>query len=432
MRIWRPHMSDPSQKQYDIVIVGGGISGLSLLHFIRKRAPHLTTLLIEKEERVGGWVKSVRSPSGQLYELGPRTLLASPKMDALRTLLEGKQLLQAKCKERYMLLNGKLQKFPSSLSELVFSPLGRLLIYAKLHDLLIQQSAQIDESVSDFFKRRCGVKAGALLSRTIVTGIYAADPSQLSVKNAFKDCWEEEKRSGRNALGALYREKKGAQMLSFKGGLCELIDDLTPSDVLLQEEVVMLEEQGDYVDIKTTTSQSRARLVISTLPTFALKRVLPSADAYQEYLNVPYTSLTTVGLGYARAGVVSDGFGYLNAEENSPLLGVVYDSSIFPEISSSMQSRATIMLRDINTQADEDIVKAALAHTGYPTPDEWQVQRAVQAIPCWPVGYQLDPLLQLMKSRRLKLAGSWVSGVSVPSCIQHADQVSIEVNSFFG
>ena len=45
-------------KNYDIVIVGGGISGIYSMYNLKKKYPNLKVLLLEKEERFGGRVYS--------------------------------------------------------------------------------------------------------------------------------------------------------------------------------------------------------------------------------------------------------------------------------------------------------------------------------------------------------------------------------------
>ena len=45
-------------KNYDIVIVGGGIAGIYSMYNLKKKYPKLKVLLLEKDERFGGRVYS--------------------------------------------------------------------------------------------------------------------------------------------------------------------------------------------------------------------------------------------------------------------------------------------------------------------------------------------------------------------------------------
>ena len=58
-------------KRY--AVLGGGISGLSAAWKLSsKRAADVT--VIERNERVGGWIQSKRTDHGSVFELGPRSL----------------------------------------------------------------------------------------------------------------------------------------------------------------------------------------------------------------------------------------------------------------------------------------------------------------------------------------------------------------------
>jgi protoporphyrinogen oxidase len=43
-----------------IAIAGGGITGLSALHWVKKRAPEAKARLFEKESRTGGWIDTTQ------------------------------------------------------------------------------------------------------------------------------------------------------------------------------------------------------------------------------------------------------------------------------------------------------------------------------------------------------------------------------------
>jgi hypothetical protein len=60
-----------------IVILGGGITGLSSAFHLSRRFPNARITLVEKEDRLGGWIKSERVSVGSssiVLEAGPRTL----------------------------------------------------------------------------------------------------------------------------------------------------------------------------------------------------------------------------------------------------------------------------------------------------------------------------------------------------------------------
>ena len=61
----------------NIVVLGGGITGLSSAFHLSRRFPEARITLVEKADRLGGWIKSERvdaASSSVLLESGPRTL----------------------------------------------------------------------------------------------------------------------------------------------------------------------------------------------------------------------------------------------------------------------------------------------------------------------------------------------------------------------
>lgn len=58
-------------------MLGGGVSGLTAAWNLAKRAvagSGREVVLVEASERVGGWMRSEKAPSGGVLELGPRSL----------------------------------------------------------------------------------------------------------------------------------------------------------------------------------------------------------------------------------------------------------------------------------------------------------------------------------------------------------------------
>jgi protoporphyrinogen oxidase len=94
-----------SESDYDLVVIGGGISGLGFAHFANQHG--LKTLLLEASDQVGGCIRSHQfdTPDGPFWaELGAHTCYNSYG-NLLQILEETKQLdkLQAKQKLGYQI-----------------------------------------------------------------------------------------------------------------------------------------------------------------------------------------------------------------------------------------------------------------------------------------------------------------------------------------
>jgi len=119
-----------------IIIIGGGISGLSLLHYLKTRYAHRTDVkinLLEKNNYSGGTIRSVKE-DGVLFETGPNGFLDSkPKtLEFIKEIGLSDALMGAReeAEIRYIRVNGQLYPVPlnakSFLTHPLFSPADKL------------------------------------------------------------------------------------------------------------------------------------------------------------------------------------------------------------------------------------------------------------------------------------------------------------------
>ena len=58
-----------------VVIIGGGISGLTAAWYLARGSSRLNVTLLEGSSRIGGWINSDRiAHTGAVHELGPRSM----------------------------------------------------------------------------------------------------------------------------------------------------------------------------------------------------------------------------------------------------------------------------------------------------------------------------------------------------------------------
>jgi hypothetical protein len=66
-----------AEKQPNIAVLGGGITGLASAYFLTQEFPNAKITLFEAKETLGGWVKSTKIDVGDgevMFESGPRSL----------------------------------------------------------------------------------------------------------------------------------------------------------------------------------------------------------------------------------------------------------------------------------------------------------------------------------------------------------------------
>lgn len=76
---------DTQTEQQSVLIVGGGITGLSLALALGRRQKNVT--LVEADEQLGGNIRSVEEQEWHM-ELGPNTRIATPSLYQLLRFLD--------------------------------------------------------------------------------------------------------------------------------------------------------------------------------------------------------------------------------------------------------------------------------------------------------------------------------------------------------
>ncbi len=101
--------------QADLLVIGGGISGLSLAHYASGAG--LKTIVLEKSEQAGGCLSTMRRPDGFWLDLGAHTCYNS--YSNLIGIIEDcgvrEKLLQREKVPFMMLVDGKVKSIPSQL-----------------------------------------------------------------------------------------------------------------------------------------------------------------------------------------------------------------------------------------------------------------------------------------------------------------------------
>src|SRR5712692_3461635 len=174
-----------------VIIVGAGISGLALAYRFSQLVPSAEATVLEQRGRPGGTLWTERHEGFQV-EVGPNGFLDNKPttLQLCRDLGLGDRLLpasKASARNRYLFLDGRLRCLPTSLVTFLRSDLlswrGKLSVLTER--FRSRRTDESDESVDAFVRRRAGSEAAVILADALVTGIYAGDPSLLSVQATF-------------------------------------------------------------------------------------------------------------------------------------------------------------------------------------------------------------------------------------------------------
>ncbi|MDH3472516.1 MAG: protoporphyrinogen oxidase [Rhodospirillales bacterium] len=442
-----------------VVIVGGGISGLSTAWFLRRRGRAVRVL--ESRDRVGGLIATDRS-DGFVVERGPNSTLqkAGTSDDALGRLVAeaglGDRLVEAgeAGRKRYILRAGQLRALPTSpiafLTTKLFSWRAKLRL---LREPFIRPGAS-EESIARFAERRLGREFLDYAVRPFISGVYAGDATALSVRAAVPRIYELEQTYGSLIRGAVALGKvaKGAgtpagRMISFDRGMASLPEAIAGA---LPEgacrtgcEAVALRRTAEGWDVhwRTTAGSGveHARTVVLALPASEAANLLEplSAEAAQIIRSIPYAPVASVALGYDRDQVRHplDGFGFLTPRnEDVRLLGGLFSSSLFAQRAppgkvlitafiggSTDPGAAALADEELLGRVGDDLARV-LGIAG--APGFVRIARHARAIPQYTLGH-LERLAQVDRAVQglpgLVLRASWRGGISVADCIRNGE-----------
>ncbi|HLW59285.1 MAG TPA: protoporphyrinogen oxidase [bacterium] len=460
-----------------IVVVGGGIAGLAAAHRLVELAAAqqvpLDLILLEARDRLGGIIATERIEDF-LVEGGPDSFLAEkPWASALCERLGiADHLIPTRDTHRrtFVVDRGRLVPLPDGFlvlgpSRLIpawRSPLlswrGKARMTMEL--LLPRGRVDGDESVGGFVTRRFGREVLDRVVQPLVSGIYGADPSTVSLAATMPRFMEMERRY-RSITWALARSRARRRGAAGSGprwnlfvtpaeGMEALVTCLArrlpPASLRLRRRVTAVgQSAGPHpwrVDLVDGTAIMSDAVILAT-PAPRTARLVSSVDPELGRLleAVPYASSATVTLAYRRTDLRHplDGFGFVVPQtEGRPVLACTFSSVKYPGRAPDDHVLLRAFMggaahRGLLDRDDESLVASAAqefaALLGVHAPPRLaRVHRHAAAMPHYLVGHAERVAAMRAHAARypgLALAGNAYEGIGIPDCI-HSGEVAAE------
>ncbi|XP_057482817.1 protoporphyrinogen oxidase 1, chloroplastic-like isoform X2 [Actinidia eriantha] len=356
----------------DCVIVGAGISGLCIAQALATKHADIASnvMVTEARDRVGGNITTVER-DGYLWEEGPNSFQPS---DSMLTMvvdsgLKDDLVLGDPNAPRFVLWDGKLRPVPSKPTDLPFFDLMSLggKLRAGFGALGLRPPPPgHEESVEEFVRRNLGDEVFERLIEPFCSGVYAGDPSKLSMKAAFGKVWNLEQNGG-SIIGGTFKaiqnransqkpprdarlpKPKGQTVGSFRKGLEMLPNAISArlgDKVKLSwrlTSIVKLENRRYNLTYDTPEGlvSLHSRSVVMTVPSSVASSLLrplsaAAADALSKFY---YPPVAAVSISYPKEAIRTSclidgelkGFGQLHPRSQGvETLGTIYSSSLFP------------------------------------------------------------------------------------------------------
>jgi oxygen-dependent protoporphyrinogen oxidase len=324
----------------DVIVIGGGITGLSAAFELAGR--DVGFLLLEASSRTGGLILTDRV-DGFTIEAGPDSILAQ-KPAGLRLCdelgLAPRLIATTPPRRAYILKNGRLHALPSpsilgipttwrGIAEFDLLPLAARARLAA-EPLVRTTPKQEDESVAAFFRRRFGAASVELIAEPLLGGIHAGDVESLSVRSLFPRLAEAEVRRG-SVLRSFRRSHPhaGGEGLfrSLASGMGELVTALErrlpEGSVHLSMPATSIRRTGEGWRVFCGRQAFDARALVLAVPAHVAASILAPVDraAAELCAEVPYTSTASVALAWPRASVPHplEGSGFVVARRQNAL-----------------------------------------------------------------------------------------------------------------
>jgi oxygen-dependent protoporphyrinogen oxidase len=324
-----------------VVIIGGGISGLSTAYYLAQGGQSCT--ILESRPRLGGVIQTERV-EGCTIEAGPDSFLSAKPaaLELIRDLGLADQVIGSNDHLRitYVRKGGRLVPLPDGLMMMVptkILPLvtTRLLSWSTkirmgLELLRAPKAKAGDESVAEFITEHYGAEAVDYLAEPLLSGIYGGSPSELSVTSVLPRFVELAKQYGSLTRGVLAQRAKAKSkglagappeplFRTLKGGLGQMVDAITASIrgkvEVRQGRAQAVESSAEGFRIRMDDDWMEADRLVVACEAHSGSQLLAGVDGrLAELLGaVPYSSSMTVALGFNAADFRSppDGFGFL-------------------------------------------------------------------------------------------------------------------------
>jgi oxygen-dependent protoporphyrinogen oxidase len=448
-----------------VAVIGAGISGLACAYRLHQSGVDVAVL--ESSDRPGGLIETLEK-DGLLFEAGPQSFQGTDQvLELIRELGIERELQKADPRApRYVFLHGHLRKIPMSpqalLTSSLLGPGSRWKIASEAFKRTRPPSEE--ETVANFVRRKFGHEILEYLVAPFVSGVYAGNPEQLSLKAAFPSLDQWERDYGSVLRGAMKsrpaKAKKGGPpaLCSFRHGVAALpramadkLRERLQTDTAVLE-ILRGESDGASYDIRARRQGREQRASVSAVvvaaPAYAAGTMLASVSSHLAHVlcGIPYAPVAVVAANYYRrlVGDPLEGFGFLvPRSEKVRTLGTVWNSSLFP---GRAREGTVTMTSFIGGATDMDIVKHSeeeiarivqdenariLGITGPPI--ETVVWGYPRALPQYNLGH--GHIVEAIRDAErqtpgLFFAGNYLEGPAIGKCVENGFNAAEAVTKY--
>jgi len=315
-----------------VAVVGAGITGLALTHYLADSG--VDSVTFEAEPEPGG-VINTRRVDGRVLEVGPQRVRRTSGLEELAAAADvADRFVEAGTRRLYVYADGRLREVPLAPREFLgsdlLSPRGKLRLLAEP----LTRPGMEAETVEGLFVRKFGREAYERFIGPLFGGLYGSDPGEMPAAFALEGLLERERETGSFLRAFRQRVSRGSKPppVSFEDGLQQLPDALYDrySDRIRLATPVerVARDGGGGLRVETPGDSHAVDHVVLTTPAPATAELLPEDTAGADRLaDLGYNPFAFVFLDAAGG---REGFGYqVGFGEKLHTLGVSWNASMF-------------------------------------------------------------------------------------------------------
>jgi protoporphyrinogen/coproporphyrinogen III oxidase len=459
-----------------VVVIGGGITGLTAAFRLARDEPSFDTIVLEADDRPGGKIRSA-TVGGVRLEAGPDSLLARKPwaVDLCRELGLDDALVPAAAGTTQIWSGTQLLPFPSGPFGISTDPFElfrwRGMSYAaKLRaagDLVLpRRRSRGDESLGALLRRRLGDGATDALVAPLLGGLLGGDVDVLSVDATFPELagWEREHGSLMRGARATAAARRPASVSAVEGGPAPppmflrlrsglerltraVAEGLGPDRVRMGTSVNAVRGAGNGFVVEHDGGEEACDAVIVATPAFVtadvLREVAPGAISGLRAIAYASTAVALLVYPDGTDAMLPATSGFIAPRGRLPMSAATVISKKWPD--DAFGGRAVLRCfigaagaEDDLAKPDEDLLTgaaAALAHIyGLPArPDAAELVRWPGAMPQYAVGH-LDRVaaIEAALPPGVVVAGQAFRGVGIPDCVRQGAQAADRIRAMTG
>ena len=306
-----------------VVVIGGGITGLSAMHYLQKlkieKALDMEMVLVESNQYLGGKIHSVKQKEF-IMETGADSIVA--RHEGVLPLVEDLQLEDELVYNAtgisYIYTNNELHAIPADTvfgipmseesleSSTLVSDEGK---EEALKDFnLSNESFTKDSSIGSFLEYFLGKELVEKQIAPVLSGVYSGNLDKLTLASTLPYLidYKEDYGSIMKGLGAnkeKFQAASNKKFISFKNGLSALIDrlekELSDATILKGVHTTKVKKMDDRYEVLFANHESiEADYVILTTPHDVAQRILQNDALDADFNKLKNSSLISIYLGF--------------------------------------------------------------------------------------------------------------------------------------